>query len=263
VTVTRLALAIVAVLFTHVAAPALAEPLQHARVIVIDPGHGGDDLGGFGVAGVAEKHLTLRTSLALRDALLAHDPSLTIVMTREDDTYPELGDRTTLANGLEADLFISVHDNWAENELAEGIETFHLDPDGTRPGDVTPGQSDVGPTVIESEIGTSGEVVEMIIEDFVRSGATRRSRGFALALQESVIDAVGGVTRGVRQQQFRVLRGARMPAVVTELGFLSHAEEGKRVFEPGHQARLVAGLTHGVLAWDAAQAALAASGELR
>lgn len=233
--------------------PAVAVASVEPVVIVIDAGHGGSDCGATGVTGTHEKALTLAVSNALRDALLQSLPGVEVVMTRADDVYPTLEERSGLANALEADLFISLHFNSAPNPAAEGIETFFLDPTGTVPGDVVPGRETDGPAIVDTEIGVGGDVLGVVLTDLARDGAQRRAARLAETVQDALIDATGATDRGVRQGQFRVLRGARAPAIVVELGFLTHPDEAPRLETAEYQAHLVDGLSQAVAAyvdWD-------------
>lgn len=236
-------------------------PLQTIDRVVIDPGHGGDDLGTEG-HGVQEKDLVLGMSLDLADALRAAYPGLEVVLTRDSDTYPSLEERTHLANVVEADLFISVHANAAPNLLAHGIETFFLAANGTAPGQVTPGQEELGPTVVDTEVGVTGDVHALIVHDLHRQGALRGSARLADVIQSSLVDATGAFDRGVRTGQFRVLRGAMMPAVVVETGFLSNEDEGSRLLTAEYQARIIDGLVEAVGLYDQGQFAVAQQWQL-
>lgn len=246
-----------------VATPALAQSWSTIDTIVIDPGHGGDDLGAAGPQETQEKDLTLQISLQLQAAIEAALPGVQVILTRTADTYPTLEQRTHLANAAEADLFISLHLNSAPNVLAEGIETFYLAPAGTAPGQVIPGQEELGPVALQSEVGVHAELPWLIIEDLQRVGAMRDSAEFADALQTSLLASTDAMDRGVRTGQFRVLRGARMPAVVVELGFLTHAEEGARLLTAEYQTLLVQGLLDGIGAYDAQCLQVASQWELQ
>ncbi len=224
--------------------------LQRVRTIVIDPGHGGTDGGAVGVAEVNEKDLTLKVSRRFARALEQAFPDVQVVLTRDGDTYPTLEERSALANGVGADLFISIHFNAAMNPLAHGIETFWLDDDGTAPGEVVPGREDDGPALPRTTFGVGGDGVALLVDDLVRDGAMRESAQFAELMHRSLLRETGALDRGVRQGQFRVLRGVRAPAVVVELGFLSHEHEGERLIGSDYQGELVTGLVEAVADWD-------------
>src|SRR5262249_3588961 len=94
--------------------------------VVIDPGHGGNDIGATGPDGVKEKDITLQISKRVRDKLLAEMPDLEVVMTRDDDRTLSLQDRTNIANSAAADLFISIHCNASPLRRVRGVETYTL-----------------------------------------------------------------------------------------------------------------------------------------
>ncbi|MCB9508096.1 MAG: N-acetylmuramoyl-L-alanine amidase [Myxococcales bacterium] len=223
------------------------------RTIVIDPGHGGTDSGCVGVAGLPEKELTLKLSWRVVRLLQAEDPTLTIRMTREGDTYPTLEERTALANAVGADVLLSVHFNCAPNGQAYGLETYYLAPDGTVPGDVVPGLEAEGEALpVPGGSSVSGAETRLVLEDLRRASATWWSARLAEELLSAASSATGMASRGVREDRFRVLRGARMPAVVLELGFLTHAREGKRVFTGPRLDGLARGIVVGLRRFDRA-----------
>jgi N-acetylmuramoyl-L-alanine amidase len=237
----------------------LAPALPHTRVadapaiIVIDPGHGGEDAGATGADGTLEKDLTLTYSIALRDALQVAMPEAVVVLTRYGDEYPSLEARAQLANRLDADLFLSIHANSATNLNARGVETFFLDPRGTAPGELVPGREHEGPCGVHHEVGVTGDVLAVVLDDLGRDGAQRRSAALAEAVQLRLVQASGALDRGVRQGQFRVLRGLRAPAVVVELGFLSNDSERAQLLSEDYRSLLVGGLVEAVtdyVAWD-------------
>ena len=226
------------------------EPFARLRTIVLDPGHGGLDSGCIGVAGVPEKLLTLTVAGRLRDALLDWDPTIDVVLTRTDDSYPSLEDRTRIANEVSGDVFLSLHFNCAENPLAVGVETFYLEPTGTAPGEIVPGREHFGPALPRTPVGVSGDIAALIVDDLTREGATAESARLAEVVQGALIDEIGTADRGVRQAQFRVLRGARMPANVVELGFLTHERQGKVVFGDAYLDDAVGGLVAALVEFD-------------
>lgn len=220
---------------------ARADELFRVRTIVLDPGHGGSNEGAVGVAGIFERFLTLQTAFALRRALLERYDDVTVLLTRERDEDLGLSERAHYANLFEADLFISLHFNAAVNADAVGIEVYFLaseEPTEPEPLD--------GPV---AEPG--GAVVASILGDLERTRLHAESATLAELVHAELIGASGAVDRGVRQAQFRVLRGAEMPAVVVELGFLTHPDEGVRLLDETYRDQLVEALVEGVGAFDA------------
>ena len=101
-------------------------PAPGLRKIVLDPGHGGKDPGAIGVGGVAEKDIVLSLAKKLAKKL-KQEMGVKVVLTRQDDTFIPLEDRTAIANAEEADLFVSLHVNASPNSNLRGMETYYLD----------------------------------------------------------------------------------------------------------------------------------------
>lgn len=242
--------------------PSYEEPrLERVRTIVLDPGHGGDNSGATGVAGIAEKYLTLELAYALREALQQKYPHLRVVMTRYWDTSVDFADRVHLANLADADLFLSLHYNAAVHDRALGFETYFL-----RPEEVTPGQeevqsemlanADLGATGIQrpieglTPVGHHDDLLMLIQQDLLRAHQHSLSGRLAEVVQDGFRGHLESIDRGVKQANFSVLRGAHMPAVVVEAGFLTHPVEGIEVTTEEHRGQIVDALIEAVEAFD-------------
>ena len=235
--------------------------LERVRTIVIDPGHGGDNSGATGVAGVPEKYLTLELAYQLREELQEKYPDLRVILTRYWDTTMELSDRVHLANLANADLFLSLHYNAAPHDRAIGFETYFL-----RPQEVTPGQKEsqglpvatTDPTVtgVEAPIegvapfGHSGDVLTLIEQDLLLAHQHDLSGALAETVQDRFRHHIDSIDRGVKQANFKVLRGAHMPAVVVEAGFVTHPEEGMEILSAAHRSKVSQALVEAVEAFD-------------
>jgi N-acetylmuramoyl-L-alanine amidase len=235
--------------------------LQRVQTIVIDPGHGGDNSGATGVAGVAEKHLTLELAYALREELQTAYPDLRVILTRYWDASVEIPHRVHLANLAEADLLISLHYNAATHDRALGFETFFL-----RPEDITPGEEqiqglpvasvDSSVTGIERPIegarlvGQHGDTLILIQQDLLRAHQHALSGRLAETIQDRFRAHLDSIDRGVKQANFSILRGAHMPAVVVEAGFLTHPVEGLEVLTTAHRDRIVRSLVEAITLFD-------------
>ena len=235
--------------------------LQRVRTVVLDPGHGGNNSGATGVAGIAEKFLTLELAYQLREELQDRYPDLRVVMTRYWDASVELTDRVHLANLAGADLFMSLHYNAAPHDRAIGFETYFLEP-----AQVTPGEENrrglpiatTDPTVTGHQhlsstlppVGQVGDTVMLIEQDLLRAHQHDLSGHLAESIQEQFNHQLDSVDRGVKQAKFTVLRGAHMPAVVVEAGFLTHPKEGLEVFTPEHRTQVTDALVRAVEEFD-------------
>lgn len=237
--------------------------LQTIETIVLDPGHGDDNSGAVGIAGVAEKFLTLELAYSLREKLQRIYPDVRVVMTRYTDRGVPLHDRTHLANRVDADLFLSLHYNAAVHQRAVGFETYFLATRKAIPGKrqkkgAPIATSEPSVTGIETdsdqEYGVQGDNLAVIRRDLRRARQHLWSGRLAETIQDQLREGVDSVDRGVKQANFAVLRGAMMPAVVVEGGFLSHPEEGRRVLHPEHRRKLVDSLVDAIDTFDAKRA---------
>lgn len=247
---------------SHTSAPASdASTLTRVQTLVIDPGHGGENEGAVGVLGVHEKYLTIELALDLRDRLQRAHPNLRVVLTRYWDSDVALPDRIAMANQRGADLFISLHYNAAVHARAVGFETYFL-----ATHEAVPGQGDVkgqpiaatggAVTGLEKDLETkpSGPTAErafeLVLEDLHRSVQHRRSGRLAEIVQKQLRSRLKSVNRGVKQANFAVLRGAEMPAIVVESGFLTHPKEGKKVHGLEHRKQVIEALMEAVVEFD-------------
>jgi N-acetylmuramoyl-L-alanine amidase len=213
------------------------------RKIVIDPGHGGKDPGAIGVGGLMEKDLVL--SIAKKLALkLKNEMGVQVVLTRNDDRFVALEDRTYRANAEDADLFISLHTNASANGEARGVETYYLN-----------NTSDEAALLLAArENGSARKPVsdlQFILSDMTQNMKLEDSITLAHRLQQSV---VGGMTKavgevrdlGVKKALFYVLVGARMPSVLVEMFFVTHRVEGPAMSREANQDALVDSLFDGI-----------------
>jgi N-acetylmuramoyl-L-alanine amidase len=191
--------------------------------IVIDPGHGGHDPGAQG-KGVTEAELVLDVSLRLQK-LLEKVHGVEVILTRQTDEFVPLQDRTALANREGADLFLSIHANASANNQARGIETYFLDFANNLSA----------AAVAARENAASGQAMGAL-PDFVKAIALNNkldeSRELATLIQHAMVDRLRGPNKtvkslGVKQAPFVVLIGASMPSVLTEISFLTNAQEAK------------------------------------
>jgi N-acetylmuramoyl-L-alanine amidase len=237
--------------------------LESIDTIVLDPGHGAGNSGAIGVAHVAEKYLTLELAYALRRRIQETYPDVRVVLTRYWDKGLSLDERTHLANRIDADLFLSLHYNAAVHQRAVGYETYYL---ATR--EAIPGRQQVKGEPIaaassrvtgiagesdEEAFEIQGDDLAVIKRDLARARQHRFSGLLAETVQRHLIEHVDSVDRGVKQANFGVLRGALMPAVVVESGFLTHPDEGRQVLDPDHRKKLVESLMESIDQFDALQ----------
>jgi N-acetylmuramoyl-L-alanine amidase len=220
------------------------------KTVVIDPGHGGHDVGAVGHQGILEKDVNLGVARELK-RFLERESDLQVVLTREDDSYLELADRAEIANSSGGDLFISLHCNSWFNDGAHGFETFFL----------SPAESDWAKSVEAAENSADGEPgdVEFIVWELVQNNFISSSSQLAEVIQQGVVEDLDLLDRGVRQAGFRVLVGAYMPAVLIELGFLTYTEEEGHLGDRSYQRRMAQALGEAIMDYGAQMAATVTS----
>lgn len=222
------------------------EPLH---TMVIDPGHGGHDVGAVGPTGLQEKELSL--DIARRVAThLQEELGVRVVLTRARDQFIGLRERTALANRERADLFVSIHVNAAPVAAATGTETYFLSNEAT--DGAARRAAEYENRLIGLDAGPrSGQpdVLRSILWDLAQSDFQQESSRVAETLQNHLDRALRRPSRGVKQAPFYVLGGAAMPAVLVEIGFISNPQEEQRLRDDGYRDRIARALAVGIAAY--------------
>jgi N-acetylmuramoyl-L-alanine amidase len=235
-------------------APARA-PVEPAFVAVIDPGHGGDKEGAVGPSGLREKELTLQ--IARRVAARLRKQGGKAVLTRTGDLAVALARRAALANAIRADLFVSIHLNAmpAPNRArAHGVETYFLSAEASDSSATAVAARENADRLAGEAEPSGDDPVAGILQDLADTAALSESSRLAYAVHERLVRALGAEDRGVKQAPFYVLAGARMPAVLLEVGFVSNAVEGQRLATAAYQERVAQAIAEGIAAWRRATA---------
>ncbi len=215
--------------------------------VVIDPGHGGKDPGAVGfLKNVYEKDITLRIAKKLAK-MIRQKVNCEVILTRNDDRYLTLEERTALANTKNADLFISIHANAHRNRDVYGIETFYLNL----------ATDDESIRVAARENATSTKNISdlhSILSDLMQNAKINESSRLAAFVQESICRDMKKKYRyiknnGVKQAPFYVLLGAQMPAILIETSFISNPRECRRLIDQKYQDRLCSAIVKGVQAY--------------
>jgi N-acetylmuramoyl-L-alanine amidase len=228
-----------------------AAPRAPAFVAVVDPGHGGDQEGALSPAGDREKDVAL--AIARRVAARLRAIGAKVVLTRTGDIAVPLANRAAVANALRADLFVSVHLNSMPSAEARrhsmGVETYFLSADGTDASARAVAARENADRLAGEPVLDPADPVAAILQDLEDQDALAGSSRLAYAVHEKLVAWLGAEDRGVKQAPFYVLAGARMPAVLLEVGFISHEAEAARLRAPEYQERIAAAVADGVLAW--------------
>lgn len=208
--------------------------------IVIDPGHGGQDYGTSGASGLHEKELVLDVSKRLAK-LLRENLGAEVILTRGDDSFVSLEQRTQIANEKKADLFISVHANSSPAHSASGIETFYLN------FAASPGALDVASRENASSRKNVHELNDLL-QKIALNAKLDESREFATRVQNALVvgDNSRARNRGVKRAPFIVLIGADMPAILTEIGFVSNPAEEANLRRPDYRQKIADHIFNGI-----------------
>ncbi|MGA9525123.1 MAG: N-acetylmuramoyl-L-alanine amidase, partial [Myxococcaceae bacterium] len=224
----------------------LAEQLGlKVRRVVIDAGHGGHDTGAIGKKGTREKDVTLAVSRRVAEIL--SERGLEVILTRNDDTYVRLEDRSRIANEAKGDLFISIHCNAAESRKLRGIETYSLNVAGDRYSIRLAARENASSEKSISDL-------QFILADLATKANTDESQRLAARVQRSLVTRLSSNYReikdlGTKEALFYVLLGAKMPAILVEASFLSHPEEEKRLASKAYQDHIAQSVAEGIEAF--------------
>jgi N-acetylmuramoyl-L-alanine amidase len=215
------------------------------RRIVIDPGHGGKDYGAPGyLKGVHEKQIVLQIAKRLA-VKLKNELHCEVLLTRSNDRYLTLEERTAFANTKDADLFISIHTNASRNQRAFGISTYFLNL----------ADDDESKRVAAMENATSTNNIsdlEKILFSLMHYSKINESSRLAATVQDTLTTHLKRKrysqikSKGVKQAPFYVLLGAQMPSILVETSFISNPRECKRLVNPKYQDRLCEGIVLGL-----------------
>lgn len=218
------------------------------KTIVIDAGHGGKDPGAVGYRGTKEKDIALDVAKRLEKKLIKN-MDVKVVMTRDEDVFLRLSDRTKIANENNGSLFISIHTNAAEDRRASGFETFLI---GRSKNEYAARVAARENAVLELE-GIPGQALtgeDLIQATIAQSGFAIYSETFADLVQIEIKKRVQSRDRGVKQAGFVVLARASMPNVLVELGFISNPAEEKKLRSPQYRDQLATAIYRAVQQYE-------------
>jgi N-acetylmuramoyl-L-alanine amidase len=217
------------------------------RTVVIDPGHGGHDPGAIGPTGLKEKDVTLAIAKVLKNKMgeIGREFGISrIILTREDDRFIPLEERTGIAKREHADLFISIHCNAAKDSEAHGIETYILsfsnDPEALA-------------VAARENVSTTKGISDLkdIIQKYLLNSKIDESKRLAVYIQTSVTTNLAGryqtvISKGVKKAPFIVLIGADIPSILVETSFITNPREEKKLRDPQYINEIADGILRGI-----------------
>ncbi len=214
--------------------------------IVLDPGHGGKDPGAVGKNGTREKDINLNVGLLLK-TMLEKELGLEVLMTRADDRFISLSGRTKFAMDKKADLFVCLHTNASKNRSARGLETYYLATNSTSASRAVEAlENDVVELYEGAGAKRNYDALDFILSDMSQTEFLEYSNELATLVQRNLVSGAQGQDRGVKQASFYVLRGAFMPAILIEMGFISNLTEEAVLANKQYQERLARTIFEGI-----------------
>jgi N-acetylmuramoyl-L-alanine amidase len=229
------------------APPLVPIPRPTLSLIVIDPGHGGEDGGATGAGGVREKDVTLDVARRIKTLIEAR-LGIRVLLTREDDRRISVDERASVANNNKADLFISLHANAAFTPSLSGAEVFYLQLDAEMEEARRAAQAD---SVNLPVLGGSTRVIDVVRWDMAQARHVDASRVLAEHIEAELRSRVPVGPRPLQRAPLRVLVAANMPAVLVEMAYLSNEAQAKRAVSAEFQTAVAQSIYEAVLRFRA------------
>ncbi len=233
---------------TATAPPAIPLTAKRPLRIVIDPGHGGIDNGAVSKSGTREKDINLAIGKDLRDALKAMG-NIDVVMTRDDDTFIPLEERSAIGRREKADLFISLHADSIRYSSLRGATVYTLSENAS---DALSQQIATSENAADRFAGEEWQNDKPDVFDILIDLTRRETVSFSEHFASSLVDDLSKsdirlITRPKRAAGFRVLKAPDVPSVLVEMGFLSNPEDEKLLKDDGWRGRIAQTIARAVL----------------
>jgi N-acetylmuramoyl-L-alanine amidase len=215
--------------------------------IIVDPGHGGRDPGAIGnvtINGkqqkIVEKDIAFNASKILKDMLARAYPDKRVLMTRESDITMSLEERTAIANAVpirknEAIIYISIHANYVSDQRARGFEVWHLNPEYRR-------------TLLDDSYFSDSPELRKIMNTLTEEAFMAESIRIAQSILDSLKTTMGRTmpSRGLKAEEWFVVKRSNMPAVLVELGFVSNKDDAVLMTTDEHLRKMVDAVYKGI-----------------
>lgn len=221
------------------------EKYKSAKLLVLDAGHGGEDSGAVGPNGTKEKDINLAVVLMLKD-LFDKDPEYKVILTRTDDTFIPLAERTNIANENKADLFISVHNNANFKKEISGFEIYFLSEHASDSEAAATAILENSVVSLENKPKGDKEILQNMLWSMVVNEYINESSELSSFIACETPGRLKIPNRGIKQANFFVLRGTQMPAVLVEGAYLSNYGDEAKLNTKKFQSALADSVYEGV-----------------
>ncbi len=209
------------------------------QVIVVDAGHGGKDPGAVS-GGKQEKDATLAVAKKLGSILASM--GFTVYLTRDDDRFITLKQRTQIADKKDAKIFVSLHCNALTDESYSGVETYFLQNSKDAKSQAIAARENA--SVLQ---GTDSKSKQVILDTVLSGPKIVLSNKLAIDVQNSIIGSMSVRDDGVRSAPFWVLVGASRPSILVEMGYITNPAERERLFDSSYQSQLANAIANGIV----------------
>jgi len=192
--------------------------LDEIKTVVLDPGHGGHDNGAKGPAGTLEKNVTLGLAHLIADQL---KKNYKLILTRSDDYWVDIPDRTAVANHKKADLFISIHTGGSFLHQAKGINIFYY--------------KELSGFALETAVDSlkpRDKAIPQALWDNIQAKHIASSKALAQKMQNNISSQLEFSKSKIQNADLMVLKGADMPAILIEVGYLTNPGDEKNMQNP-------------------------------
>lgn len=219
--------------------------IEKIREVIVDAGHGGKDPGAMGQNKSREKDIVLDISRRVKRIL--ERQGIKVYMTRDDDNFITLQDRTEIASKTKADAFISIHANSSPKRSVSGIEVFAL-------RNLTQAEKEdenrrINKKIFMSHLSANArdKNVELIVEDLMYEYKQNESLILARSMGENLSRTLKASNRGTKTAGFYVLRNTFIPAVLVEVGFVSNAKEERLLKSESYRDKIAKSIANSLL----------------
>ncbi|MEK7234533.1 MAG: N-acetylmuramoyl-L-alanine amidase [Elusimicrobiota bacterium] len=227
-----------------VGAPMEPEQSHKRRLVVIDPGHGGKDPGAIGGRGTREKDVNLAAAIEL-SRVLKERGDFDVLLTRDEDVFIPLSERSELANTNNADLFVSLHCNAADSKRENGFEVYSVSETATDPAAEALAASENAVLELEGK-NPQDETAKMILLAMTKTEMINESAAFSALSVKAIGKRVNIAERGAKQAAFYVLRGTHAPAILVEMAYVSHAKDEAKLSSRRFRRKMAEGVASGI-----------------
>ncbi len=217
---------------------------MRVHTVVIDPGHGGKDPGTQGSSGLKEKTVVLDISKHIRNYL--QEAGLKVILTRDNDEFISLPQRTEITTKSDADLFVSIHANSNPTRKTEGIEVYFCKTRSKT--DLDEDQRAKNEKMFVKKLNSIySPVLEQVLADMMYAQKVAQSESFAQKIVNHSSSEAGGINRGSRFCRFFVVRNTLIPAVLVEVGYLTNRHEEKKLSTPAYRQKIAQAIANSII----------------